>query len=322
MRVDFAAREDHFVDHLAPVWDALRLAERGRFFVTKDSQRRAGSLGVPGSLQEPTRGDTPVVVASWGDLRRCRAVGRPVILMEHGAGQSYVGAEHLGSYVGSHDRDGVVAVLVPNQRAADVHDAAHPTIPCFIVGCPKLDRLLKIPRPSEPAYAVAHHWDAKLPNTPEGRSAFRHYFRTYHDLASSGPRMIGHAHPRMWPNVKRHYRGAGMDLAQTFDEVVERATVLAVDNSSVLFEFAALDRPVVVLNAPWYRRDVEHGARFWEWADVGIQVNRPEDLRAAYKLAASDPPEIAERRREIVTEVYANLGTAAPAAAGALRTTL
>ena len=57
-----------------------------------------------------------------------------------------------------------------------------------------------------------------------------------------------------------------------FDEVMERSTLYICDNSSTLYEFASTGRPVVVLNAPWFRRDIEHGLRFWEHADVGVSV--------------------------------------------------
>ena len=105
-----------------------------------------------------------------------------------------------------------------------------------------------------------------------------------------------------------------------FEDVVRRADLYIADNTSTLFEFAALDRPVIVLNAPWYRRGVEHGLRFWEFADVGVQVDDPESLVDAIGRALEDRD--GSRRRSIVRALYANLGDATARAADELATFL
>ena len=76
-----------------------------------------------------------------------------------------------------------------------------------------------------------------------------------------------------------------------------------VDNSSIGWEFLSLDRPVVWLNAPWYRRNVNYGLRFWDFADAGVQVEEPHDLRFAITEALMDTNRA--RRREAVADIYA-----------------
>lgn len=332
--IDAAAREPHFLDHIAPVWLALDPSERGDLWVAPTLVARARRLGISGvRVGDPPSSDRTTLVSSWGDLRVARRAGRPIILMEHGAGQSYVGTKS-NSYVGSVDREGVVAVLLPNQRAAARHLTVHPEIPAHVVGCPKMDRWVRAPRklfdPDEPTIAVSHHWNGQAV-APEARSAYRHHQVTYKALAFAFPGALGHAHPRtlavqpgrtLSPESERigaRLASVGFDVQPEFDTILTHADCYIIDNSSTMFEFAATDRPVVVLNAPWYRRDVNHGGRFWDWADVGVQVDDPSDLIDAVRFALTDPPEIATRRRRIVDEVYANPGHAAQSAAAAIR---
>jgi hypothetical protein len=116
--------------------------------------------------------------------------------------------------------------------------------------------------------------------------------------------MGGHWHPKA-RDVHDWFRSVGVLIFDQFDDVLDEADLYVADNTSTLFEFASTDRPVVVLNAPWYRRDVEHGGRFWQWADVGVQVNEPEFLTMGIDAALNGDEHFAVRRREVVSEVYA-----------------
>lgn len=236
-------------------------------------------------------------------------------MLEHGAGQSYIGSD-LPSYVGSSDRDRVFLVLVPNEQAAQKHRDSHPDIPVEVIGCPKLDAMIKIPTPEGNRVALSHHWDgAKV--APECRSTFPHYKKIYPNLCKTFD-MIGHTHPKVWKELNPIMSRMGFDMVLNFEDVVERASIYVMDNSSTLFEFAALDRPVVVLNAPWYRRDVNHGGRFWDWADVGIQVDNPSDLIPAIMSQLENPDQFKENRTRIVGEIYPYLGESAERASNVL----
>lgn len=311
--IDALATEPHFLDHIAPVW--RQLDQPGVLWVTAALEPRAAALGLRGvSVGAPPLSGTPTLVASYGDAKKARRTARPAILMEHGAGQSYVGAEATtGSYVGSQDRDGVVLALVPNRQAKARHDAAHPEIPCVVVGSPYLDTL---PTPSGGRPCVSFHWDCLI--APETRSAWGEYARHLHLVASAYPRAIGHAHPRLWPKAKPRMLEQGLRPVDDFTDVCRQAGVYCIDNSSTLFTFAALGGPVVVINSQHYRRDVAHGGRFWDWADVGVTCDDPQDLVDAIALARTDPPEIAARRREVAAEVYPHRGEAADLAAAAI----
>ena len=157
---------------------------------------------------------------------------------------------------------------------------------------------------------------------PETRGALDHYRAALPALAREFT-VLGHGHPRLFMDPRaglaETYRSLGIEVVQSFDEVLERADLFVADNTSALYEFAATGRPVVVMNAPWYRRTVEHGLRFWEFADVGLQVDEPGQLVATVERALRDPKKQRERRAAIVREVYGVApGTAAQTAATAI----
>lgn len=316
--IDFYASEAHFVEHLAATWRHLRWDLAGEFFVPPDLVDFAHRIGVEVRAGEPFRHRRRVVVvASGGDLRLVSRIRSQVVLCEHGAGQSYSN-RHV-SYAGGLGREKVVLFLVPNEFAAERNRRYYPTTPNAVVGSPRVEVLRSIEhRPAgRPVVAVSFHWRCEV--APEAGTAWDHYVghleRIRSDLDELGLDVIGHAHPNLWREAEEAYRGAGIEPVRSWPEVVARANVYAVDNSSTLFEFAATGRPVMVLNAPWFRRHVDHGLRFWNEAEVGLQVDRPEDFAAVALVAVSDPPEVARVREEVIGRVYPVLDGAARVAA-------
>ena len=107
----------------------------------------------------------------------------------------------------------------------------------------------------------------------------------------------------MAPVAQRVFAEAGIEWVPELDEVARRATVYAVDNSSTLWELAVA-RPVIALNAPWYRRRVHHGLRFWDLIP-GPQVDDARELEATARrlLYQGETPEERARRCEVVAQV-------------------
>ena len=114
------------------------------------------------------------------------------------------------------------------------------------------------------------------------------------------------------------YRDAGIEPVRDFAEVCRRADVLVFDNTSVGFAFAATGRPVVVMNTPYYDRRVNHGLRFWEASEVGINCDDSANLAACIDEALADPPERRANREAALDLVYAFRTGAAKRAAGVL----
>jgi glycosyltransferase involved in cell wall biosynthesis len=113
-----------------------------------------------------------------------------------------------------------------------------------------------------------------------------------------------------------------------FEEVVRRADVYLIDNSSTMFEAAAAGLPIVALEPSYYRRSVDHGLRFWDAAGVGIPVRSrgsydtslSKKLNAAIEEALADPPERKAAREAALDIVYAHRTGAAARAAEAIGT--
>lgn len=315
MPIDCYAGEGHFADHLLPVYEALD--DPGDFIVSAPMMLK-GPSPWRGATHDATDPNRPVLVASYGDVKRARKQGRKrIAFMEHGAGQSY-GTGH-GSYAGGRDRDDVSLFLMPNAYSAALWRKAYPDAQVVVVGCPKLDTLPK--RGSgPPTIAIGFHWDCYL--VPETISAFSHFRHVLPDLAKAY-NLIGHGHPRAIagpPSLERRYRRLQIPLVRDFADVCRQADLFICDNSSALFEFAATGRPVVVLNQPLYRRDVHHGLRFWDAANVGVQVDHPRDLIASVAKALQDAPQQRKARERALSIVYTHRTGAAQRAAEALAT--
>jgi hypothetical protein len=299
VKIDLVASEPHYAAHMLPIWSALE--ERGDIWASGraiDFLERVGHA--PQTSRRPSNG--PAMVAGSLDLWKLGGTGH--VFVEHGAGQTYSNGSH--GYAGGRDRESVALFICPNEHVAELNRTAYPRAHSVAVGCPKMDpwhrgeRGVHVPGTT---VAISFHWNCTT--QPEARTAFAHYRDALSRLAKAYPNVIGHGHPRIFNRLATVYESAGIESVADFDEVLDRADVYVCDNSSTIYEFASVGKPVVVLNAPWYRREIEHGLRFWEFADVGIQVDHPRQLIAAIDGALADAPTTALRRADIVREVYA-----------------
>lgn len=309
--IDVLGTETHFIHHLAPVYRALK--RPGTFYAPPALHSVAGSRGVSAQWP-PSETPRPLLVASYGDLKKARAYGRThLALMEHGYGQSF-SSDHP-SYAGGRDRDDVGLFLVSNEHSAQRNRERYPNARVEIVGCPKLDDLPAREAGEGPVAAISFHFDAHMV-APEATGTLRHYRRALPEIAAAFS-LIGHAHPRYLMVADRHYRRHGIETVADFADVCRRADVYVCDYSSTIYEFASTGRPVVVLNAPWYRREVDHGLRFWS-AIPGIQVDDPDDLVGAIAEALADPPARQAEREAALDMVYAYRTGGAQRAAAAI----
>lgn len=295
--IDLIASQPQYRAHLEPVWEALPVR---------------GSIVNHRGRREPKAN---AVLVSGQDLQRAKLLGYTrIVMMEHGIGQSYIGGRSP-SYAGAPGREAVSLFLAPNETASAKDRAAYPNARHAIVGDPVVDTLPRREGPPGQTVALSFHWN--WDGIPEMRSAFPHYRDAIPALAREFD-LIGHAHPRAAHSLARFYRKAGIEFVPDFREVCRRADVYACDNSSTLYEFASTGRPVVVLNAPWFRRDLEQGLRFWQAATVGVQCDDPAGLAQAVRDALSDP--IAQRvaREAALALTYQPRTNAAATAATAI----
>ncbi len=315
--IDALASSAHYVDHLAGVLNALPEEARGDV-LTKSAEvtSRARAAGL--SVRIPDQSADPVLVASYNDLITASTLRDRVAIMEHGAGQSYGGralAARRGSYAGGTHRDGASLFLHPGPHPASRDRAAYPAARVEVVGAPHLDTLPGRHGDSGRVVAVSFHFNA--PVAPETRTAWPWIFEAIVKLAEQYE-VIGHAHPRMWDRAEKVYQRVGIEPVKEFSEVCRRADLYVCDNSSTLFAFAATGRPVVVLNPPWYDRRVNHGLRFWEASEVGVNCNDPDALADCIDEAFRDTAEQKAKREAALDMVYAYRSGASRRAADVL----
>ncbi len=337
MRYGFVAGMPQFEHHLRPVHAGLPAGDRGPFIVGKAPFVIRGNTMRLADDPASALDAEVACVASIMDLKRISEsrlqttmTGHfpvyhprlPTVLFEHGVGYNFHGdpaapeyKRRQGSYAGGRGREMLLGLPAVNHWVQDMNRRFYPDMPSPIIGCPKLDALTALPAPRNPRPVVclSFHWDCKV--APETRWAWSWYeeriITLKEDADREGIEIVAHGHPREAPLFRRRFERYGIEFIPTFDEVVARADVYVNDSSSTLYEFAATGRPVVVLNAPWYRRNVHHGLRFWEHADVGLQVDTPDQLLPAILRTLEDDPR-ADQRAAAIAEVYPYLGASVP----------
>lgn len=87
------------------------------------------------------------------------------------------------------------------------------------------------------------------------------------------------------------------------------ADAMVSDVSSAVFQYLALDRPIVLLTHPQHTRSTHydpHGIE-WRWRDVGEEVRDVRRLQRAVARALDDPAAGAERRAHYRSELFGEL---------------
>jgi hypothetical protein len=337
-QLDAFAKRIHFLQHILPIWQAA--PRQGFFFVTPELYRDYAALtgdasfltvvypNERGHYQFPETGN-PIITSAYRDFtdvlsweRFSHETRRIKIFMEHGAGFTF--ANGNPSYAGGgEERKNVDLFLSTNRYVKWANERAQKT-PNAIIGCPKLDKWHKqasqrqaLQGMAEPVIGVAFHWDCKI--APETRSAYPVFKSAIHKLAQQYT-VIGHAHPRETALMRAEFAKMGIEFVDDFEQIMARCDIYLNDASSTLYEFASLDKPVVVLNAPWYRHRMKFGLRFWEHSDVGVNCDNSEKLPDAVELALQDSPEQQAKRQAATQDVYPVRGNAAETANQAIET--
>lgn len=309
--IHLVASLPHYQDWLLPIADEL---------VARDIDVEIHDLS--GVLaDEPI----PTVIAGMGDqsvIPHCR----PLALVDHGVGQTYANLDHQ-SYNAGRNRQRVSLFLYSTRQARDAnearwHDATH-----VVCGPVRLDQFFEggvltggMDRPCNAQVTVGFAWHFDLTITQETRSAFGYYLPVLERLAADSPyKLLGHAHPRAWESIEGHYERLGIEQERDVDQFLTRCDVVVVDNSSVLFEAAALQRPVLALDAPFYRDTPRQPPRFYDQVP-GLRLRAYRDqapecgivhdqwgrdhLAAAIDEALKDRPPLQRLRERVVGQVY------------------
>jgi len=326
--IDFFARRTNYIDHMAPIWLALDETMRGSFYVPAMIGNYAASKGIdpvllkaPGvnnQLDVAPPGNGPLVTCAYGDLQEAvrKNPKRPEIFMQHGVGLSF---PHNGYAGGAGMQREVSLFLSANEHTRNMEANTFPHKAGAVIGTPKLDKFASMALPrhdGKPVVCISFHWDgSKI--APESGNAFAHYKRILGDLAKHDEfTLIGHGHPRIMDMLENIYRPLGIEAVHDFEEVMRRADLYVNDSSSTLYEFCVTGKPVIILNAPEFRRGVHLGIRFWEYSDVGPQVNQPEELLPEILDQLSNgKEEYAGAREKAVEDLYPYLGVSAKRAA-------
>lgn len=264
MKVHLFATERHYERHVRAVWRHLPDELRG----LEITGRAATERSIPGHDY--------FMIGGFNDIDRVQR--HRIIYVEHGAGQSYNGAgvhrlTEAYAHANSTHPQRVMAYISPRLSMAEAWGR-----PAFAAGVPALDGHVRTKRWLTKA-AITFHWDARI-GVPEARSARGHWIDHLHSivqwLRDYDFEVIGHRHPRdrdapqIWENL-------GVRYEPDVDQVLREASLVIADNTSVMYEAAALEIPVLALNAPWYRRNVDHGLRFWE-AVPGMAIDDIDEL--------------------------------------------
>lgn len=253
------ASESHYARILKPVWDALDERMKGTFVV---HPRIDGIFGLKASRLPDQSGI--LMIGSHKDSQLAKG---PFIYVEHGAGQSYSSRWEYSNKT----RTNMLAALVPGPYCAAATEKANPGVPVLMIGAPHLKG---IERSDKKAIVFAWHWRCSI--AMETITAFDEYRWALPEIAKKYA-VRGHGHPRLINEIAPIYQDMGIEIIHDPRQALEKAGLLVADNTSLAYEAAALDIPVVLVNSSRWRKDKNWGLRFWDVLP-GPQVDHPQDL--------------------------------------------
>lgn len=332
-KADVLATEEQYIVHLLPVYvELLSRARAGYIFVPPTLYRFAHRLLKENNVDvnylvtysndrelcaTMVKRSGPVLVSSMGDYNVALAWNRPLVLFEHGAGQTYGGRGV--SFVGGVGRERASLIVVPRENLVELSMKKYPRIAHSAAGCPKLDWYIN--KPHGDAVCISFHWHSTF--CPEADYSFPEYRSSIAELKKFCDRrhieLIGHCHPRARAEIKPFIQGLGIRFVDDFSDVCHESQIYICDNSSTIFEFAALGRPVVILNSKFYRKNVNYGLRFWDNVDCGVVVDEPKKLVDIVGKILDNEVEIDP---DAIKRVYNNIGSASKVAADSILNTL
>ena len=329
MKIDFLARQAYFVDHLAPIWDALPASERGVFYALNESvkTRALRLLSHPNLAEYVEEGEQPgdsghhpIVTAGYGDAIRAADFDpqRPVVLLEHGIGLTFGKAAYADG-LGQREKISLMPVqsrYVLQKVHPDLANKPHP-----VIGVPKMDRYLEmfnspVEMPRDPVIGIAFHHGSKDDRPGVRGSAWEHYVEILPELAAHH-RLLLHAHPAADQRLLDAYLRLAdqypntVTITDEFEDIMRRASVYLNDSSSTTYEFCVTHKPVILLNAPWFDKKEKYGIRFWDYTNIGLQADEPDQLFPLIDRCLANPIEFESQQRWMVHDLMPGLGGAA-----------
>lgn len=316
--IDVLARRTHFIDHIAPVWK--HLPNKGKFYIPESLYQYTMQRGIsptplkaagtnPLNIRPP--GNNVLFTCAYDDLENgvYANIKRPLIFMEHGVGLTF--GKHPSYAGGRGMRKRVHLFLAPNKFIFNKTKESLPGVNQAIIGTPKMDLIPEMASNTEhPNVVISFHWDGHMVE-PEAGNAFAYYRKVIPELAEKY-HVVGHAHPRIQKEMKLLYNALGVSEFWTdFYEVLYRGDIYINDCSSTAYEFAVTGKPVILLNAPQFRKQVNWGIRFWDYTDFAPMVDNPGDLISILELTLKYPHEHVEARKKMVKDLYPYKGDSA-----------
>lgn len=308
----------HYLDHLQVIWDHLGRFQGSRFSSHRDDREGWEKVGNTPALFVPWVRRFSVndwfLVSAFGDASRLYDAGhRNIILTEHGTGQRYVDIKSP-AFIGPERAHYVKEFWMPNPHAAKTQ-AMFTKKPVRLLPPLRIQALREErakfadQRQGDPVVVMSFH--SLSTGNPEQRGTVRDWEMNgalAHFAQMEGIKAVGHSHPSARNIVFPTWQALGVPVFEDFMDVIRYASVYVCDNSSTLFDAAACGIPVVLLNGRSYRPAVQHGLRFWQYADMGVSVwARAAEPQAALEKAIRstldrDPAKV--HRDRMVRDLY------------------